>query len=692
MRVPLDWLRDYVDLPEAPEALVERLPMLGLGVDRVDADAGGGVVLDLEIASNRPDLLSLIGIARELAAWARRPVRWPEETLREHDPPAADLAAVEIVDPELCPRYIAHVIADVRVGPSPAWLADRLEAAGVRPVNNVVDATNYVMLEWGQPLHAFDLTRLAGRRIVVRRAREGEVLTTLDGVERRLDPQTLVIADAQRPVALAGIMGGAHTEITAGTTAVLLEAAAFAPASVRRTSRRLGLRTEASARFERGIDPELTPRAARRAAGLIADLGGGRVLRGAVDVYPRPAARPAIRLRLARIRRVLGAEVPPGEVVEILTRLGLEVTAAPAEDGATVVAVPPVGRRDLEREEDLIEEVARHWGYERIPETMPVEALAQGRRSPRLEAEAAARDVLIRAGLTEAMTVSLVHPRQVERLGVTADDPWRQLVPIENPLVADHTHLRSCLLPGLLDAARINAGRRQPAVHLFEIGRVFRRAGDAIDERRALAVLLRGRWLVRDWQTPEADRAVSFYHLTGVLETLVRELRAGRLEVQAGGPGWLHPYRAARLLLDGTALGVAGELHPAVAERFDLPGRTYVAELDLDALLDHAVLQPRFVAPPRHPAVRRDVAVVAPMTLPHAAVEAALREVVGEWLEAVELFDVYTGPPLSPGTRNLAYALTLRAPDRTLTGEEVEAVMQRLTVALPARLPVTIRG
>ncbi|MDR7556658.1 MAG: phenylalanine--tRNA ligase subunit beta [Armatimonadota bacterium] len=692
MRVPLDWLRDYVDLPEGAEVLVERLPMLGLGVDRVDVDDRGSVVLDLEIASNRPDLLSLLGIARELAAWARRPVRLPDDAVQEHDPPAADRAAVEIVEPELCARYIAHVIADVHVGPSPQWLAARLEAAGVRPVNNVVDVTNYVMLEWGQPLHAFDLARLLGSRIVVRRARDGEVLTTLDGIERRLDPQMLVIADAHRPVALAGIMGGAQTEITAATSTVLLEAAAFAPASVRRTSRRLGLRTEASARFERGIDPELTPRAARRAAGLIAALSGGRVLRGAVDAYPAPVARPAIRLRLARVRRVLGAEVPAEEVVEILTRLGLAVTPGPAESGPTILAVPPVGRRDLEREEDLIEEVARHWGYERIPETMPVEALAQGRRSARLEAEVTARDILIRAGLTEAMTVSLVHPRLVERLGVAPDDPWCQLVPIENPLVADHTHLRSCLLPGLLEAARINASRRQPAIHLFEIGRVFRRAGDAIAERRALALLLRGRWLVRDWQVPEAERAVTFYHLTGVLETLVRELHAGRLEVHAGGPAWLHPYRAARLLLDGTALGVAGELHPDVAARFDLPGRTYVAELDLEALLDRAMLHPRFVAPPRHPAVRRDVAVVAPVTLPHAVVEAALREVVGEWLEAVELFDVYTGPPLAPGTRNLAYALTLRAPDRTLTGEEVEEVMRRLTVTLPARLPVTIRG
>ncbi|MDR7532923.1 MAG: phenylalanine--tRNA ligase subunit beta [Armatimonadota bacterium] len=698
MRVPLGWLREFVDLPEPVEVLAERLPMLGLGVERVEAAGNGETVLDLEIASNRPDLLSLVGIARELAAWGRRAVRLPDDVVGEHDPAAAQAAAVEIADPDLCPRYIAHVITDVRVRPSPAPIAARLEAAGIRPINNIVDATNYVMLEWGQPMHAFDLARLADRRIVVRRAREGETLLTLDEIPRRLDPEMLVIADARRPVALAGIMGGAETEIAPATTTVLLEAASFAPATVRRTSRRLGLRTEASARFERGVDPDLTPRAARRAARLIAELSGGRVLRGAVDVYPTPVARPAIRLRLARIRRLLGTDVPAAEVVEILTRLGLEVTppSPGAGDAAAVVAIPPVGRRDLEREEDLIEEVARHHGYDRIPETMPVEALAQGRRSPRLEAEAAARDVLIRTGLTEAMTVSLAHPRLIERLGLAPDDPWRQMVPIANPLTAEHTHLRSCLLPGLLEAARVNTSRRQPAVHLFEIGRVFRRTAGppraAIDERRALGVLMRGRWMVGDWQAPEADRAVTFYHLTGALEALVRELRAGRLEVIAGGPGWLHPHRAARLVLDGLVLGVAGELHPEVAGRFELPGRTYVAEVDLDALLDRAVLKPQFVAPPRYPAVRRDVAVVAPVALPHAAVAGALREIVGEWLEAIELFDVYTGPPLSPGTRNLAYTLTLRAPDRTLTGEEVEEVMRRLEAVLPARLPVAIRG
>lgn len=687
MRAPLSWLREYVELPEPAEALVERLPMLGIGVEGVDR-AGGDLVLDLEIASNRPDLLSMIGIARELAAWGGCDVHLPADDLDEVDPSADSMAGVEIADASLCPRYVAHVITGITVGSSPPAIAARLEAAGIRPVNAVVDATNYVMLEWGQPLHAFDLDSLEGRRIIVRSAAAGEYLVTLDGVGRTLDPAMLVIADARRPVALAGIMGGAETEIGPGTRTVLLEAASFAPASVRRTSRRIGLRTEASARFERGVDPEGIARAARRAAGLIAGLSGGRVLRSGVDVYPAPVPRPVIRLRLPRLVRVLGVEIPPGEVVAVLARLGLEVR----REGDSVFAVPPAGRRDLEREEDLVEEVARHHGYDRIPEAMPCEVMQQGRRPVTLEAEGAARDALVRAGLTEAMTLSLVHPRALDRLGVGEGDPWRLAVPISNPLTADHTHLRTALLPGLLEAVRVNIARRQGAIHLFEIGRTFRAEGGAVRERRALAIAMHGAWLAGFWEDARDLREATLLHLKGVLETLSGELRAGPLAVEAGGPAWMHPARCGRVSVGGVEVGVVGELHPQVAARFDLPGRTCVSEMDLDVLLGRAVLQPSFTGMPRYPAVVRDVALVAPLGLPHAAVQGALVEAGGALLESVELFDAYTGPPLAPGTRNLAYTLTFRAPDRTLTGEEIEGLMLEICAALAARLPVTVRA
>jgi phenylalanyl-tRNA synthetase beta chain len=690
MKTPLSWLRAYVDVPETPEVLAEQLPMLGLGVESVEPAAGGNddAVFDFEIASNRPDLLSLIGIAREMAAWRRRDVRLPDDALDEHDPPASMLTSVQIIDPDLCPRYVAHVITGVTVRPSPAWLTTRLEAAGVRPINNIVDATNYVMLEWGQPQHAFDLDTLTERRIVVRPAAAGETLVTLDGVTRELDPQTLVIADARRPVALAGIMGGAETEIGAGTRNVLLEAASFAPASVRRSSRRLGLRTEASARFERGLDRELAGRASRRCAKLIAELSGGRVHRGGVDAYPRPLSRPTITLRLPRLRRVLGMTVPPADAETILTRLGVELH----RDGDALRATPPIGRRDLEREEDLIEEVVRHYGYERIPEALPVEALHQGRRATRLETEASARDALIRAGLTEAFTISLISPRLLERLGLDHDDPWRDPVPLRNPLTSDHTHLRPCLLPGLLEAVRVNASHRREAVHFFDIGRVFsRRTGGGVDERRALALALRGRWVTGDWRHDAVDREVTFFHMRGVLETLFAELRTGPPVIRPARRAWLHPSRAGEVVFRGEVIGAAGELHPDVAARFDLPGRTVVAEMTLAGVLEHAVTQPRFSGFPRFPAVRRDVAVVAADGLPQADVESAICEIAGTLLESVELFDVYAGPPLAEGRRNLAYTLIFRAHDRTLAGDEVDEIIRKIHEALPERLPVTIR-
>jgi phenylalanyl-tRNA synthetase beta chain len=457
---------------------------------------------------------------------------------------------------------------------------------------------------------------------------------------------------------------------------------------VRRTSRRLGLRTEASARFERGVDPEGTARAARRCAQLIAELAGGRVLRGGVDAYPRPASRPTIVLRLPRLRRVLGMTVPAADAEAILTRLGIDLR----RDGDVIRATPPIGRRDLEREEDLIEEVVRHYGYERVPEALPVEAMHQGRRASTLETEASARDALIRAGLTEAYTISLVSVRLLERLGIEDGDPWRNPVPLRNPLTSDHTHLRPCLLPGLLEAVRVNVSHRREAVHLFEIGRVFARAQTAgIDERRALALALRGPWLTGDWRHDGGDRDVTFFHLRGALQTLFAELRIGPLALQPAQRAWLHPYRGGEIVFGGDVVGAAGELHPDVAARFDLPGRTYVAEMTLGGLLERAVTQPRFSGFPRFPAVRRDVAVVAPEALPQAQVESAIREIAGTLLESVELFDVYAGPPLVQGLRNLAYTLIFRAPDRTLAGEEVDGVIRRIHEALPERLPVTIR-
>jgi phenylalanyl-tRNA synthetase beta chain len=688
MKVPLSWLRDLMPLADAVEVLVERLPMLGLGVDGVET-VGDDVVLDLEVASNRPDLLSLVGVAREIAASQGLEVTLPAVSLPA--PGSAPPPGVAIDDPVLCPRFTAHVIANARVRPSPAWMRARLEAAGIRAINNVVDVTNYVMLEQGQPMHAFDLARLAGRRLVVRLARPGERLTTLDGIDRELDDQVLVVADAERAQSLAGIIGGEASAISEDTDTVLLEAATWAPAQIRRTSRRLGVRTESSARFERRVDPRVVLRAAQRAVALLLELTGGTLAAAATDIYPRPVEAPPITLRAARIPRLLGLDVPPTDVESILRRLGCEVRrAGGAGAGVVWTAAPPPGRIDLEREEDLIEEVIRHYGYERLPETLPVEAMHQGRRASRLEIEASARDALIRAGLTEAFTVSLLGLPLLARLGLDGDDPWSRPVPLRNPLTADHTHLRPCLLPGLLEAVRVNVSHRREAVHLFELGRVFGYGADGgIEERRALAVAIRGPWLSGVWRRDGGQ--ATFAHLRGVLETFFAELRTRSMSIRPARRAWLHPYRAGEIVFDGGVVGAAGELHPDVAARYDLPGRTFVAELAVDGVLDRAVTQPRFSGFPRFPAVRRDVAVVAPDDVPQMRVEAALREIAGTLLESVELFDVYAGPPLARGQRNLAYTLIFRAPDRTLAGDEVDRVVRKIHEALPERLPVTIR-
>jgi phenylalanyl-tRNA synthetase beta chain len=693
MRVPYTWLRELVPLTDPPEALMDRLALLGFGHEPVETHDGEPVLV-LEVASNRPDLLGLVGIAREVAAALRVEPTLPAVP----DLPLAEAGAeadVTVEVPDRCPRFTAHVITGVRVRPSPPWMVRRLEAAGVRAINTVVDVTNYVMLEQGQPMHAFDLDRLAGRRIVVRLARAGERLVTLDGVERMLPEGAIVVADGERAVGLAGIMGGLETAITPDTRAVLLEAASWHAPSIRRTARAVGLRTESSARFERRVDPRLVLDAARRAAALLCEVAGGEV-RAVLDVYPRPPRVEPVPLRLTRIPRLLGIAPPRDEVVAIFRRLGCAVEVR----GDVLRVTPPPGRIDLEREEDLIEEVARHHGYDRIPERLPVGPTRPGSYPPEVRREARVRDLLIRAGLSEALTLSLTSPGVFDRLHLPPDDPARAAVPLLNPLMADLTHLRTMVVPGLLEAVRVNRSRGVEAVHLFEIGRVFRRrerdaasgAGGAprggddggIEERRALGVVMAGP-LRQGWNEPPQQAGVTFFDLKGVLEAVTEELGLAA-RVERSQAAWLHPGRTARLVLqtpDGSRpVGVLGELHPAVAESWDLDGPVYAAEVDLDALLPHVRERPVYLAPPRLPAVERDLAVVVEEGVPHAVLAEAIRRAAGPYLERAELFDVYTGPPVPPGHRSLAFRLRFRAPDRTLTAEEAEAAVRVVAEAL----------
>jgi phenylalanyl-tRNA synthetase beta chain len=656
------------------------------GTDLVAALGLDDVVLEVEVTPNRPDCLSVLGIAREVAALTGGRLRPPAARLVEHDPSVESLATVTIEDPDLCRRFTARVIQDVRVGPSPAWLAQRLRAAGLRPINNVVDATNYVMWELGHPLHAFDYALLAGHRIVVRRARPGEALVTLDGQSRALADSMLVIADAERAVGLAGVMGGANTEVSAATRTVLLEAAWFKPASIRRTARGLGLSTEASYRFERGADVEALRDAQDRTAGLIADLAGGRVARGTLDVYPAPGRSLALTLRLDRIRRVIGAAPPAARVGEILRTLGFPTTE---RDGGFAVTVPSF-RRDVSLEDDLVEEVARVWGYGEIPSTLPSGKLALTRRPRPVVARDTVRDALAAAGYREAVTISLVDPARLPLVGLTADDA--RVVTLQNPLAADRSVLRPTLLFGLLEAIQTNVRRQTSDVRLFEVGRVFESQGAgklAVEDTR-VGIALTGLRAARAWYASKARADV--FDVRGAVETVVEALGRGAIDVEPLEAVYLEEGRAATVTVQGAPVGVFGEVHPAVQRAFDLPSPVLFAELSLDRLEAIPARSVTHRPLPRFPAVARDLAVVVPTSASAAEVTRAIQAIRNPALKRVVLFDVYTGDQMGPGRKSLAYSLLYQADDRTLTDAEVNAMHGEVVEQLRRTLGAEVRG
>ncbi len=643
-------------------------------------------ILDVEVAPNRPDLLSVVGVAREVAALTGGRFSPAFITLKEGAQPIGELTSVRIEDADLCPRYAARVVTGVTVSPSPFWLAQRLRAVGLRPINNAVDVTNYALWELGHPLHAFDRDRLLEGRIVVRRARPGESLRTLDGQPRSLTPQMLAICDAERPVALAGIMGGANTEVTSTTRTILLESACFQPGTVRRTAKALGLSTEASYRFERGADIEGVKNALDRAAQLIADVAGGTVLKGVVDVYPTPRSRPRVSVRLSRIERLVGTAPPKAAVSAILTGLGFSLY----DRGESLEVEVPSFRRDVHQEEDLVEEVIRIWGYEKIPATLPTGRLAPARLPRPLAAFAQARRALAALGLQEAITLSLVSPAHLAAMGFTEHDP--SLLRLRNPLSMDRSVLRPTLLPGLLEALATNQHRQSSDVRLFELGRIFRAGGPDGLAKEATHVGLAASGLrePRSWWSGRAR--IDLFDVKGVIEALVETLGGGSFEVRETEASYLEIGRAAEVLVAGQAVGRFGELHPRVGIAFDLSGPVFVAECSLDALL---ALPPRRVihrSLPRFPGVSRDLAVVVKDDLFAAAVTQAILDLAHPWIRSVRLFDVYTGTQVGAGRKSLAYSVAYQAEDRTLTDEMVNELHQAIVDRLRSSLGAEVRG
>jgi len=678
VKLPLSWLREYVPFEVEPRRLADDLTAAGLAVDGIET-TGGETVLELDITTNRVDCMNVYGVAREVAALYGLALRPPDTTAPAKGEPAKDSLDVTIEAPELCGRFCARLL-DVKVGPSPAWLRDRLELVGVRSINNVVDLTNYVMLEMGQPSHAFDLARVPGGALVVRWSREGERLTTLDGNERTLPARVGVIAGkgGEPAIALAGIMGGASSEIQEATKLVALEAAWWEPLATRRAARALGMHTEASHRFERGADVAAGPIALDRLAHLAVKIGAGSVRPGLVERKGAERGGRTLRLRPARVSALLGVEVPWLRQERTLEALGFLVTGSSTE----ATALPPSWRLDVTGEADLAEEVGRHFGLDKIPSALPPAGRIGGlRRSQRRERQI--RDILTGVGFTEVVNYAFVAGADV------APAPGVRLA---NPLTGEQDTLRTSLvMPGLVTTLGTNLrlGRRDLAV--FELGRVFLPGPERPVEERRLGVLLSGQWHPRHWSAP--SRSFDLFDLKGVVELLFERLGEPRPEWdrRTEPPAFLHPGRAARLSEGGRSVGYAGVLHPEVRERLELKDEAVVLELDIEGLLESVPERPRFQMLDRYPAVERDLSILCDEATPAAEIDARVRQAAGELLRSVSLVDRYTGNQVPPGKLSLTLSLRFQDRERTLTSDEVQTAMDDVIRELRAA-GLVIRG
>ena len=653
--------------------------LLGAPVDRLlDLDEE---ILYLELTPNRSDCLGLIGVAFEVAALTGAQVKLPPCELFEQGRNLNDFFQVKVEDAELCPRYTARAIEEITIEKSPLWLQLRLLKAGIRPISNVVDITNYVMWEYGQPLHAFDLDLLSDSEIIVRRAMDGEELITLDGVKRKLDPEVLVIADSSKAVGLAGVMGGENTEITALTRAILIEAAAFNPKNIRRTARRFILPSEASQRFEKGVNHEAVLEAQNRAAYLIGKLTGGKVLSGLIDINSSTVKPWPIQLRPSRVNKILGMNIAKEEIRAILTRLGLKLEQV-EEDQLRVTI--PLRRPDLLIEEDLVEEIVRLHGYDRVPTTLPRGELIENRESLPERLKTMVRDLLVSYGFFECITYSFINPVNLNRLRIAGDDPRLRLIPVQNPFSEEQAVMRTTLLPGLLKAALQNISYRELNMQLFELGTVYSPKELPIqslpDETDRLTLLVSGLAPEPNWVVP--SRQADFYELKGALELIFKRLQIKGISYADRAEPFTHPTRSAQLLLDGKQIGFIGELHPEVAADFELEQPVTLAEIELAPLFSKANLVPRVVPLPRYPAANRDLAVVVSKEISAAKIEEAIWLAGGEVLSAVRLFDLYEGKQVPAGKRSLAYSLVFRREEGTLTEGEINAAQSKIEEAL----------
>lgn len=634
-------------------------------------------VLEFEITSNRPDCLSIEGIAREASATLSLPKKKIEINVEEKGEPASDYIAVEIEDPDLCSRYGARIVKNVVIKPSPDWLRKRLRACGVRPINNIVDITNYVMIELGQPMHAFDLNYIRGSRIIVRRAKDGEKMTTLDGKERILDPSILVIADGERAVALAGIMGGENSEVMEDTKTVLLESATFNGIGVRLAAKKLGLRTEASGRFEKGLDPENAERAINRAAQLIEMTGSGEVLKGVVDCYPAVRSKRVLKLEPEKINAFLGTSIETDFMMDALESLDFKV-----DRGKMEVSVPTF-RDDVESRADLSEEVARLYGYNNIKATLlKGKTQTVGRRTREQKIEGMVQRVMVACGLSEIYTYSFTSPKIFDRLRLDSDDPLRKAITISNPLGEDYSIMRTTTIGDMLITMGRNFSRKNDRGAFFELSHIYIPREYPLtglpDEKQVLTL---GKY-----------NGTDFYDLKGILEELFSVLRISHYEfIPERDNRIFHPGRCARILIGNNDAGIIGQIHPETAENFSCAPMTVVAVMDMEALVDSAAMESVYRQLPRHPGVERDLAVILKDEIPASHIEREIRDGGGKILESVELFDIYKGKQVPQGFKSMAYSIVFRAEDRNLTDEEVNPVMEGIIHKLQEKFQAELR-
>lgn len=682
MKVSLKWLSDFVDLPRGvrdPREMKRVLIGVGLGVESI-TPSGDDAIFDVEVTTNRPDCLSHYGIARELSAACRVPLKKIEVTLKEASAPAADEVSIAIQNPELCARYCGRVIRNVEVKPSPEWLSNRLAAIGARSINNVADVTNYVLMELGHPLHAFDLDRLRQRKILVRRAHAGEPIKTLDDIERKLTTENLVIADGERPVALAGIMGGEDSEITAATKSVLLESAWFDPLSIRRTAKSQGMHTEASHRFERGADVEMAPLALDRAAALIKELAGGEILRGQIDVYPQPKRREKLNLRRSEIRRILGAEVPWEDVERTLRLLGFEVERRGLEAWGVT---PPSFRLDVTREVDLIEEIARHFGYDRLPSRL-VAAPPRVERDFEREKEMTLAQTLVTLGYREIITPSMIDPEEGKQFSDAAP------VMIENPLSQEASALRTSMIPSMASALRWNLDRDAADLKFFEMGNVYEMdANGKPQERRVLALGLAGHR--RPATVEEAARELSFFDLKGHLEAIFSAFELPGLAFVPDGSGIYEENLRGQYACEGHRLAGFGRLGANHLEAFKLRHPVWLAQVDLERLLQFPLRSKSFHGFSKFPVVVRDFSLLVPAGVAYQQVDRKLREIHADELTGFSPLELFRGGAISAGDYSLLLRVTLQSLDHTLSSEEIASLSRKVLEGLTA-LGISLRS